>query len=385
MGGFTLYETLRILVPGVLTTLSLDFALRVGFGPKVFEADGGVNGFVELLESTAGFTAFSLTAGLLLYMIDVPVKLRIFRGEPDRDHRMPSETLREMLRGSPLERDALSLYFTLTDQYLPDEMRKRVYLFGSLYRIYVDLRVLLMTVAVATMASSEMVARADGDANPPVELSSAATACVLGIVVALGVVGGFGVRRHLIASRRSHGSSTPLLGQVAADARDVAWALIVLGVAGGLGALSLASSNWLLVASGIAGVVLQLTVWMMLEIGPPDADETDKWRDRLLHALGAHRGRAQYAAVQRLLFDLFLILPWLIGATWTNVLLDRDPATVLAWALLILPPVAVMSFRKHEERLLGIYREQTVWLEAHSEDIRMIRDSRLLPDRWEKR
>ena len=396
MGGLTLYETLRILVPGILTTVSLNFALQVGFGSKVFEADAGVKGFVGFLESTAGFTAFSLTAGLLLYMIDIPVKLRISRGGPDREHRIPSETLREMVKGSPLEKDALSLYFTLTDQYLPEEMRKRVYLFGSLYRIFVDMRVVLISVAVATMACSEVVARAGVATIPHTELDAVAGLSVVGIVAALVAIGGFGVRRHVLLSRAARlrdaggdpenvAAARPGLWQQAwSDARGVIRPVLVLASAGGVAALLSASSDGIGTAVGLFAALCQLALWMMLEVGPPDDARSEKWRDRVLVALRARHKGFQYAAAQRLLFDLFLILPWLVGATWTNVVLDRDPAAVLAWSLLIVPPVVVMSFRKHEERLLGIYKEQTVWLEMHAKDIEGIRDSGLLPDRWEK-
>lgn len=66
-----------------------------------------------------------------------------------------------------------------------------------------------------------------------------------------------------------------------------------------------------------------------------------------------------------------------------NAALGREPGEVAAWAALVLPPVVVMSFRKHEERLLQTYHEQAVWLEMHNKDVDEIKKTGLLPDRWE--
>ena len=46
MAGFTLYETLRIYVPGALAILLANLVARVAIGGDPLQADGGAEGFV---------------------------------------------------------------------------------------------------------------------------------------------------------------------------------------------------------------------------------------------------------------------------------------------------------------------------------------------------
>lgn len=51
MTGFTLYETLRIFVPGALAVLLTDFVLRLAVGPNPAVGDGDVGQLVVTLET----------------------------------------------------------------------------------------------------------------------------------------------------------------------------------------------------------------------------------------------------------------------------------------------------------------------------------------------
>ncbi|HEX2057769.1 MAG TPA: hypothetical protein VHI71_05295 [Actinomycetota bacterium] len=288
MGGFTLYETLRILVPGVMTTLVLDFGLRAGFGPGAFAADGGVAGFVGFLESTAGFTAFSLAVGLLLYMIDIAVKLRIFRGDPGRDRPLPSQTLEVMLAGSPRQEDAFSVYFALTDRYLPEEMRKRVYLNGSLFRIYVDLRIVAASVFVGVAAAARLAVAEGGDvrdATPSVAESLVAVA-LIGLIIIVGV---YGIRQHAVNYRRKHADHpVPNFGQqLVSDLRGGLLPALLVGALGTAGAWWVVSERDAVRIAGVVVAGLQAFLWLGLEVGPPDPAPPTTVRDWIIGKIGA--------------------------------------------------------------------------------------------------
>lgn len=166
--------------------------------------------------------------------------------------------------------------------------------------------------------------------------------------------------------------------------RDVRQAFVPAAslLALGGGAALLATAGGAPAAAGASLAVVQLWLWWALELGPPEP-ESASWRARCLQRLRAARADVQYAAIQRLLYDIATVVPWLLASTWVNVLQDRDPIAALVWAIFVLPPVAIMSFRKHEERQLGIYREQSVWLEMHEADIDELKRTGLLPDRWQ--
>jgi len=123
----------------------LDLVLRFVFGPDALAADGGARAAVLTIQSPLVAIAVATFLGLGFYMIDLPTKTRLYKeGDPKR-FRLPSMTLADHLKGTSLGNypSSLSLYFLISDRYLPPEFHKRVYLFGSLYRVYVDLRFLL--------------------------------------------------------------------------------------------------------------------------------------------------------------------------------------------------------------------------------------------------
>jgi hypothetical protein len=410
MSGFTLYETLRILVPGLLATVLLNIGLRLGLGVSPIQADGGAKEVVEALQSPLGSVTVAVAIGLLLYIVDLPSKTRLFKeGDPDHRFRLPSTALAEHLNRTGLGEfpKNLSLYFLLSDRYLPAELHRRVYLFGSLYRVYVDFRALL-GLTLAAGVGTALVSASSSEAfdtlprfDSPVALAFFAS---LGGLILIGIPG---IAAHGLTVRRKYGVGE-FRRRLASDAASISWCAAATAAGSLLSAQFLIRQNVILRLLGGALAIAAFLLWTWVEIGPPaplaqppttppaenEAQPRDlspeaaarstppDMRSRVLRALGAHSPYVQYTPIQRLICDLALFAPWLVMSSVAHQGRVAPVASVLAWGTLAGLSTAIMSLRKHEQRQLQTYEGQSLWLDLHLDDIRRIGRDLRLPDQW---
>jgi hypothetical protein len=319
----------------------------VAFGRSPVKADGGVKALVSTLEKPVTSIVLSLAIGLLLYLIDLPEKTRLYREGAD-GWRLPSGTLDAHMNSldPPARRPVedhdpkwLSVYFVLSDKYLPEETHRRIYLFGSLYRVYVDLRSLLAIGAVGGLAAAAVSAsHLNGfDPNPPVPPRASAAICgLLLIVMAVGLVG---VRAHAVKSRTKHTSepdpqaASSFSERMKAELRAMlpsGLAMMTLGLIAGEALIR--PALWLRL-TGFTLLLIQLYLWFAVEIGPPklrDGKPID-WRSGMLKRFGANDDRTQYIPLQRLLCDLALFGPWVYFGYVAYSNTGSSLSSLLAW------------------------------------------------------
>lgn len=387
MAGFTLYETLRIFVPGALAVLIVDIATRLALGPNPFAADGGASDFVQVLESAATFAIISLLVGLLLYLVDVPSRTRVFReGDPVHDYSLPSQTLRNHLV-EELKPKAMSIYFLLSDRYLSDAMHRRVYFFGSMFRVFVDLRVLLSFGALFGLSVTVMSARNDQPFQPVQQWPGLAIAVFAAMCVGMFVVGSVGVFDHwrrFARRRRSEQVEDPSRAFGTELARELSE---FRGIAMTISAFTWLGFSVLLwfprtfLTLGLLSLVGAFAFWLWVEIGPPSDDLT--LRSAVMRRLGVNTTSVQFTTAQRLFADASLLIPALAFGVGSALLLDWSPYQIVAWGILVFPCTAIMSLRKHELRILNIYREQSVWLDLNRSRIDSINQTGELPTSWD--
>jgi len=391
MTGFTLYETLRIFVPGALSVLLINMTARVAMGVDPFAPDGGAETLVSTLESVAVFAVAALMAGLLLYLIDFPSRVRIsWDGDARYGSPLPSHALKDMLGDSKLP--YLSLYFLLSDRYLSTEMHKRVYLFGSLFRVFVDLRVLLALAAVAGSAVSLTVSRASGMKLYPM-IDAAYAPFFVALLAGLLIVGSFGVfehrsryRRRRFAEEQDSGEATKPVSfapEVISDLRAI-WRVgltILVAAIAGCAVVADGRAAWL----GWMLLAVAFVVWLWVEQGPvPESNRRATLRASIMGVLvGERQDSAQFSVAQRLMADLALLGPMLAYAINSSVALGRQPRALSVWGVFMLPCVAIMAIRKHELRLLNIYTDQVTWLELNRSRVEEIIESGTLPEAWD--
>lgn len=385
MSGFSLYETLRIFLPGALGVFLLNLALRFGFGSDPLSPDGGVHQAVEALQSPllGIFTAVFL--GLALYLLDLPAKTRLFReGDPTRGIQVPSSVLADQLRGTPLGNfpKNLSLYFLLSDRYLPEELHKRIYLFGSLYRIYVDMRALLVLATIGGISAGIVSIASEPDFDHFPRIDAGAVLVVVVLVLSILLVGSSGIfaYAHAVRAKRGPGEFNKRIWE---EQKRIGVCCLVLLSLGFLAILLLISGIGVLMLLGAALAIASVILWSWIEVGPPGGlDKRTDLRSIVLTRLGAVAQTVQYGPIGRLLSDVCLFFPWLIGGSVLYANVGASPVALLSWGAMIIPCTAIMAVRKHEIRLLASYGDQTLWLELHAPDIAAIRRRGTLPDRW---
>lgn len=275
MSGFTLFETLRIFLPGALGVLVLDLALRFSFGPDPVSADGGVRAMVNTLQSPLVGVFVAVFIGLALYLLDLPAKSRLYReGDPARRIQVPSAALADSLKGTPLGEypKYLSLYFLLSDRYLPDELHKRIYLFGSLYRVYVDMRALLAFATIGGIAAG--LAAVSGRPAFVHGLGITFTsALVIGVLIlSLLAVGTSAIFAYAHNVRARHGPREVWKRLRAEGKRISVCSLVLLGL-GFLAVTLVSSGQTIFVFIGMVLGLGCLTLWSWIEIGPPGGPE----------------------------------------------------------------------------------------------------------------
>jgi hypothetical protein len=118
--------------------------------------------FVSVLESPLWALGIALVAGLLLYAIDIPARTYLMRvGDPPAGKGLPSRHLGEMLSSEALKDREMSVYFLLLDRFMHPETHRRIYLFGSLFRVFVDLRILAGFFFVLSVLAGLLAGSAD--------------------------------------------------------------------------------------------------------------------------------------------------------------------------------------------------------------------------------
>lgn len=409
MSGFGVYETLRIFLPGAIALLVLDLVLRLTTGINTIDVEEGsvAGGLVNLIENTTGFAILSVSIGLVLYLIDFPSRLRITAGDDTRNIQLPSSKFGAILEDFNSSHPdkaydgghSLSLFFIFADEYMPEELNKRVYLFGSLFRVFIDIRVLLWLAVSIGPVGGLIVAAEDrslGDLSP--RLSYAGAVGLL--LAAMGLLGVFGERRFqqdynrfLARRKQALRPADPPGGSAGPDEVPVierfdhgVWkpggmfGLAVVGLLLNSAAVALAYSTdgvWSYLSLGLT--TLTWLLWFAVEIGPPRPSKngTQGWhlqpgsvRNRLLRRLGLKDDeKPQLPILYRTLNEVVLAAPLLAAAALVGDLLDRQAESVLAWGLLLIPATLIMAIRKHETRQLSVYRHQNAFLELSSHGI----------------
>ena len=397
MSGFTIYETLRLFLPGALAVAVLNAVLRLATGKEVLEpAAGTARTAVDAIETPATFLLVALVVGLLLYLVDVGERLRVFRGDPN--WALPPSIYMASIVGSmspeiqeKYSESSLSLFFLFADRHLPNSLHQRIYLFGAIYKVATNLR--LLAVAGLVLGSPAAVAFARlPDRRIVFSLaSSLAVLAIAGLVLALGLVARHAHRlghyeRHFRGSPTSEDAAPASVSVDGAghesgpDAPRLGWQVLLALFT--VTATGVALASCLPLRFGWLGVVVALgsvVGWYWLEVGPPHKEPKygQRFRNRVLLRLGCEKSEIpQYTALQRTWIDLALFVPSLAGMTVAGAYLGRHDISVLAWLVLILPATLVMTIRKHEARLLGAYRHQETWLKLHEAKIREILASR---------
>lgn len=377
MSGLTIYETLRIFVPGAVAILILDVSVRIATGATLLSPEEGFAAdVVTAIESTATFAVLALVVGLILYLVDLPNRMRLMRGDPTQGITRPSERFGELVREAnsgvsamgrtPYPRELeLSLSFVFLDKYLPADLHKRIYLFGSLYRIFVDVRIMLIcAIGIGVPTALANATRETGQASLPFD--GTALAAVLMVTAVIGLIGLQGAGQ---AARRTRKAVPGSDGENVVEPAKLAWTDVIAPA----GVLATGAVVATLVAlkgpdsHGYWGTVVGIAacaLWFGLECGPP-GDNPEKWtfRDKCISTVNVRAdARPQLPVWFRTVTDLALIVPSLVGATMLNATLGRPPLGALVWGVLAIPAVLIMTVRKHEHRLLSVYQHQNAFL-----------------------
>lgn len=387
MGGFTIYETLRILVPGTIAAFVLDMTIRLVTGSSLSSSEtSSYASLLHTIESPGVFLAISFAIGLFLYLIDLAERLRIFRG--DAKHPLPSSLMEKFVVASDAglkEEDKLHLsvstFFLIVDAYLPDRIHKRVYFFGALFKIYTDARVLLVNSLIFGAPMSIIYSRWQEYSELKYAFSGTALFAVAVIFATLLIVVLWRFRVELVKDIDNGGEKVTGKQQVRTAligcGRMATLQFLFGTIAVSLAVYGQGIVQWFfLVPSTIASIL-----WFWLEVGPP-RDEKDKlsgFRDIFLVKVG-HISRAKdlpkFSVGFRGATDMALFLPLLVGVTMANTNGSRSGLFVFAWALVVVPAVCIMAIHKHETRMLEMYSHQAIWIKLMSSKIPKILDKR---------
>ena len=190
-------------------------------------------------------------------------------GDPKR-FRLPSMTLSDHLKGTPLGDypKSLSLYFLISDRYLPPEFHKRVYLFGSLYRVYVDLRFLLAVAGTLGISSGLMIASRKSGFDPTPSFDGDASLWTIAVIGSVLLAGSYGVAFYSFAVMAKY-DVRELGRRLRREAMAIAGCCVGLLLLGFLGTALLLSGELLLGLIGQILAVGAIALWTWVEIGPP--------------------------------------------------------------------------------------------------------------------
>lgn len=374
MSGFGVYETLRILVPGWFVAAFLNAGTRLAFGATPVDLPADVAAFTQLLENPLANLGVALVAGLLLYAMDLPTKAGVYLvGDPDNGKEPPSRHLRRMLTNDELKDRSLSLYFLLQDEFMHQATHRKVYLFGSLYRIFVDLRVL----AAISLVAFVIV----GSSSAPIrQVPFAPTAWLLLLAAVWLAPYAYDWGQHAINSVRKHEDS---LGDFLSRRRAELslWPLVVFMLLVNALAAAFVRLGGALLLLGVAMAVVGVGVWLRAELG----GSTEKRWAGIWWWIASRAGAPSqriFTSHQRAFFDVATYLPWVVVASILTPGTDEGGPWVLAWLAFLLPLSLVLGFHKHEDRLRNSYGDQNMWLDLHSAEIEEVDRQGRFPVTW---
>ncbi|WP_139278871.1 hypothetical protein [Rhodococcus ruber] len=374
MTGFGLYETLRIFLPGAVAAVVLNLILRLATGSGVMYAGGPAAPLIDALTGFS-FVFVALAFGFLIYVTDLPVRTRLHaEGDPKNGYEMPAATLQRILRSASgsqkqllIDRDR-SIYFLLTDTHLPAELHRRVYFFGSMFKLYFDVRFLMML----ALAFGPAVGFAISHGNPaPFTINwsymPSVSVCLFFVLIA----GVLAERNHAKASIARHGA-TPYWKELGDAVKGTMLGALVISAAQLIGWFLVAQPSWGLSALGLLLCAISMILWAFFEMGPPSGNFNTNTiakstiRTPVLRVLKCKDSeRPQFYPAQRMLIDFALVAPALGGAASLAVLQDRSPWTVLFWGAFAGIATLILTVRKHEVQLLRSFRDQSTWLELN--------------------
>jgi hypothetical protein len=140
----TAYDFLRILFPGYFAMGNLLVYLAL-FLPATF---------LSLLSNSVVFGAVAVSGGVLLgfvlYAIDWPARRQVYKAENAKLNNFIVERAKTCPNGTKIEineYNATTLYFLILDADVPAQRRDTIFYFGSVYKVYADIRA---TIVVAT-------------------------------------------------------------------------------------------------------------------------------------------------------------------------------------------------------------------------------------------
>jgi|SRR3990172_7126389 len=129
---FGRYEILRILIPGLyfaLLLLCYYWSFLIRFIPEGFSS----------LVLTALFAGTTIVAGLTMYAKETPKRRRAFlQNQPSQYLSAKARTMKDM----PLldDGEASRLYFYLLNNYIPPIFHEKIFFFGTIYSIMIQVR-----------------------------------------------------------------------------------------------------------------------------------------------------------------------------------------------------------------------------------------------------
>ena len=379
MTGLGLYETLRILVPGWFVVAFLDVGVRLALNEAPLASMETVANFLEVIESPFIALGVALIAGLILYAIDVPARTHVMRvGDPPSGKGLPSWHLSKMLSNEVFEGREMSVYFLLLDRYMHPETHRRIYLFGSLFRIFVDLRILAGLFFVLSVMSGLFVQ------TPHPRLSVITREFVVWTVLTAGIwMSGYayGIGQHAINSTRKHRSTIVQFLKRHGPSTFMIWPIALLTLAVNTLAVAMSVSGAPLLGTAAVSAV-GFALWLRLEIGPPAGIEYWPgvwWRIVQLTGVRLDEGLTSH---HRAFLDIATFAPWLVAAAYLTEALGRQAGWVAAWLALLLPLGLILGFHKHEDRLRNAYGDQNSWLDLHSAEIQKLDQTGQLPSNW---
>ncbi|HEX9615700.1 MAG TPA: hypothetical protein VGA55_09330 [Bacteroidota bacterium] len=130
MPSFGRYEWMRILVPGFFFALLLELFLNA-FPLISFSPDPVIH--------AALFLGVILTAGLTMYAKETPKRRRAFlENQPSQYLSAKARTMKDLALLDDAE--ARQLYFFILNNYTPPIFHEKIFFFGTIYHIMVQIR-----------------------------------------------------------------------------------------------------------------------------------------------------------------------------------------------------------------------------------------------------
>lgn len=336
--SFDFYEGIRILIPG---------AVAVGLTESILNSVPTFADF-SLLPGVLGGVLLSLSAGLVLYFLDVPIKSAFY------NYRQPTDLLAK--RTQRVEREVRPGFFLIFDTEMPPIIRARALYMGSMFRIGFE-GILLLGIAQYGIWIYSAVCRCpepDSDLSP---YQIGVSALLALLVVRLMATAVRQARREASAERQDLNRKmilAKLPWALASPFRElgVLWTtILILGTGGILVSMGLGEGTQLRLLVGTSSAALIAVEWTVLFL----------WGVTLLPT---SRPSPVGALTSMLLYVL--------SSGGFMIVLEKTPGsgglvgrTGLGWITASLLGGVLIAGRGHERRLEGAYASQREWLEVH--------------------